>query len=96
MVTPEFMEALEESDDELLLLEPRSSYDACIVGVGERFNARFIVYDRECVLEVIRGDVEDGDDSDDDPALVAEEYFSFNVVGAWMGDSTPAFLSKDL
>jgi hypothetical protein len=25
----------------------------------------------------------------------AEEYFEFNQMGAWVGDSTPCFLIKD-
>jgi len=24
----------------------------------------------------------------------AEEYFSFNQIGAWVGDATPCFLTK--
>lgn len=75
-------------------MEPRSQYDPCILGVAQRFNSHFIVYDRECVMEVIRADVESDDDSDDDPSLIAEEHFSFNVVGGWVGEGTPAFLSN--
>lgn len=96
-VSPDFMAALEDSDDELLLMEPRSSYDACIVGVAQRFNSRFIVYDRECVMEVLRADMEPDPsadpDPDSDPDTEAEEYFSFNVIGAWVGEGTPAYLS---
>lgn len=99
-VSAEFMKALEESDDELM--EPRSSYDACIVGVAQRFNARFLVYDRECVMEVLRADMEPDPsvpieaDEDYDPDVEAEEYFSFNVVGAWVGDSPPAYLETEI
>jgi hypothetical protein len=83
-LTPELLEAIE--DEELLLMEPRSDYDACVLGIGERFNARFVVYDRECVMRVLQAEM-----SEDD----AEEWFSFNILGAWVGDGTPGFLGLD-
>jgi hypothetical protein len=28
----------------------------------------------------------------DDPETLAEEFYSFNTLGAWVGDGTPAFM----
>ena len=77
------LEAIEEDDGELLLMEPREQFDKCVVGIGQRFTSRFVVYDRACVLRVLGEDMSAED---------AEEYFDFNVIGAWVGEATPAFL----
>lgn len=72
-------------DEEALLLEPEM-FDVAIVGVLERFGQPAIVcYDREKVIEVLMADM---------PREDAEEYYSFNTLGAWMGEGTPAFLRK--
>lgn len=94
--SPELILALEagEPDERILFMEPRERYDQCIVGVADRFHSRFLVYDKECVLRVI---VEDGAPYDDDvdPETDALEHFEFNIVGGWVGDGTPAFLTTD-
>jgi hypothetical protein len=64
-------------------------YDDCIVGVVERFGQEPIVcYDKEKVLQRLESD---GCDRDE-----AVEFFYFNQIGAWMGDSTPCFLSANV
>ncbi len=63
-------------------------YDDCIVGVVERFGQSPIVcYDRE---KVIAANMKDGMDYEE-----AVEFFEFNQIGAWLGDSTPCFLSEN-
>jgi hypothetical protein len=81
-----------EAFDGLLLLEPRSEYDRCIVGVAERFHDRFVLYDRSCVLDVIAAGIPD---SEEDKFEQAIEHFEFNVIGGWVGEHTPAFLETD-
>lgn len=62
-------------------------FDAAIVGIIERFGQPAIVcYDYAKVLTVLR---RQGMTKDD-----AVEYFDFNVLGAWMGDTTPCFLYR--
>ena len=64
-------------------------YDDCIVGVVERAGQEPILcYDKEKVLCKLESQDMDRDE--------AEEFFYYNQIGAWMGDSTPCFLSKEL
>lgn len=93
-VTPEEVLArIDEDDDEIVVLEPRSELDKCLVGVVERFNSRFVVYSKECVLQHFRDTFTP--DPDDDLELMVREHYGFNVLGAWIGDGTPAFLLDD-
>ena len=74
------------ADSEALLLEPRSEYDPCLVGIGYRFkDGPLAVYDIERVLTVL------GQDGMTDEEAV--EFYEFNVLGAWMGDGTPIFIT---
>ena len=72
-------------DGETLFLEPRDKYDTCIIGVGFRFSdGPLAVYAIPRVLKVLqrtRGLTEEE----------AEEFFEFNIVGAWAGEGTPIF-----
>jgi hypothetical protein len=88
-MTPELEAALIEA--EALLLEPREQFDPCIIGLGQRGHATFAIYDREKVIEALTEDV-DPDDMDDAEES-AVEHFDFNILGSWMGDGTPAFLT---
>lgn len=97
-VPEKFFEALFETldpEDRVLFMEPRSRFDQCVMGLAERFNARFIVYDRECVLKVMEEDCSCEPHPDEDPADIAMEYYRFNTLGAWVGEGTPAFLMKN-
>ena len=83
----EIVETLEEySDESPLLMEPRSDYDPCLVGIGYRFkDGPLAVYDINKVLKVLQtrdGMSEEG----------SEEFFQFNIVGGWLGDGTPMFI----
>jgi hypothetical protein len=63
-------------------------FDDCIVGIVERCTMPPIVcYDREKVIAALMRDGMTWEE--------AEEYFEFNQMGAWVGDSTPCFLIKD-
>lgn len=88
MTRAEIDQWAEEHDVELLFLEP-ADYDAAIVGLGERFTSYFLIYDLPTVLAIMTR-LFDGDEE------AAEEWFSFNTLGAWMGDATPCFLSREL
>lgn len=70
---------------ELILAD---GFDDCIVGVGEQFNKAFVVYDR---AKVIASLMRDGLEWDD-----AEEYYSVNIVGSYVGEATPCFLVTSL
>lgn len=90
-------EGIDDDDryEGLLLMEPRSEYDRCIVGIVERFKDRFVLYDRDCVLDAVRAGM-GGDDRDDEQSdLDALEHFEFNILGGWHGEATPGFLEGE-
>jgi len=77
---------LEDVDLEFTKMD---GFDDCIVGIVERFGSEPILcYDRQAVLEK---SMEDGMTREE-----AEEYFSFNQIGAWVGETTPCFLSTEI
>jgi hypothetical protein len=59
-------------------------FDDCIVGIVERFNDTFVLYDRRKVVAKLMADGMDHEE--------AEEWYSFNQLGAWVGEHTPGFL----
>jgi hypothetical protein len=70
----------------LFLQEPY--YDPCILGVAERFGGEYYVaYSKQ---RVIRALCAQGMDYDE-----ACEWFSYNTIGAWVGDHTPIFIDED-
>ena len=73
----------DEITEDMLIMD---GYDDCIVGVVERFGQPPIVcYDRD---KVIKAHMKDGMDYEE-----AEEFFEFNQIGAWLGESTPCFIT---
>lgn len=64
-------------------------FDDCIVGVARQFTNSFVVYDRKKVIQTLIA--RDGMTGEE-----AEEFFEFNIIGAWVGDATPAFLETEL
>jgi hypothetical protein len=59
-------------------------FDPALVGVGWRFkDGPLAVYDKSKVIGIL--DTEMGEDW-------GEEFFDFNVLGSWIGDSTPVFI----
>ena len=90
----------DERFDDLLLLEPRSEFDQCILGVAERFNDRFVLYSRKCVIDQLVMDEEpsvaaEPDEDQQDPREAAYEHYSFNILGSFVGETTPGFLVDD-
>ena len=71
----------DESGLELLVAD---GHDNAIIGVVRRFNQTFVLYDQ---MKVIQNLMADGMSYEE-----ALEFFEFNIVGAWMGDATPAYL----
>lgn len=71
-------------DEDLLFAD---GYDEAIVGYAQRCGQPpIIVYDTEKALQCL---VEQGMTYEE-----AEEWFSFNTAGAWVGDRTPMFLVR--
>lgn len=72
----------EDGDEPLLLAD---GLDEAFVGVGQRFNSLFAIYDLQKVMDIYAGEGMDRGE--------AEEWFSFNVAGAWVGEATPCFVT---
>jgi hypothetical protein len=75
---------VENWGDDLLIMD---GYDDCIVGVCERFGSEpHVIYDLKKILNKL---IESGMSPEE-----AEEYYQFNMVGSYVGEHTPAFLSR--
>lgn len=73
---------LSEYYGELLVAD---GFDEAIIGLGERCGSPPIVcYDRSLCIKKL---MDDGASYDE-----AEEHFEFNVLGSWVGESTPIFI----
>ena len=63
-------------------------FDEAIIGVGRRCGQpTIVVYDADKCRRILQKRMK-GDPID------ADEYFEFNVVGAWMGENTPIFVAR--
>lgn len=78
--------AIDELDGTFLFLEP-AAMDAAIVGLVSGCGKEPVVcYDRDKVIQVLM-------EQDGMAREEAEEFFSFNIEGAHLGDGTPMFIS---
>ena len=83
----EYFSQWEEFDDTIFYDE----FDAAFVGFGWQFSVGpVVVYDQERVMEIL---VANGDGESEDPEMDALEHFNFNVIGAYVGERTPIFLT---
>lgn len=69
------------SDDELIALA--DGFEEAFIGIARQFNQAFAVYDRAKCISILMKDM---------TLEEADEYFSYNVEGAWVGENTPAFI----
>jgi len=81
MIASEIRQYLADLDPDLLLAD---GFDDALLGYVQRFNQTVALYDRTKCIEIL---MKRDEMSDED----AEEFFEFNVVGAFVGDYTPAF-----
>lgn len=78
-------ERLADYDGEILLAD---GFDDAFIGIGERCGQPAIaIYDRDRCIDTLV--IRDGMSYED-----AEEFFEFNVSGAWVGPETPVFVSR--
>tara|TARA_R100000353_G_scaffold7127_2_gene9058 strand:+ start:725 stop:964 length:240 start_codon:yes stop_codon:yes gene_type:complete len=65
-----------------------NGFDSAVIGVGERNNTdSMIVYDYNKMVNVLM--TRDGMTYEE-----AGEYIDFNIVGSWIGDTTPIIVNK--
>jgi len=75
----------EVGDEEILLAD---GFDEALIGTARRISGTLVaVYDRAKCIEILSREMSPED---------AEEYFSFNTEGAWVGEQTPIFLETEL
>lgn len=60
-------------------------YDTAILGVAEYAGETLVVYDTQAIIDLLQR--RDGMSEDE-----AEEFFEYNIAGAWMGKGMPVFL----
>jgi len=74
-----------EIDPEMLFLEP-AEFDSAIIGVADRIGMETVVaYDKDAIMLILMRDMTEED---------ALEYFDYNIVGAYVGDKTPVFITR--
>lgn len=74
---------LKRPDDGVLMF--MDGFDDCIAGLVHRFGAEAVVcYDRDKVIAKIVGQ-----GSTEEEAM---EWYDYNMIGSWVGESTPCFL----
>ena len=69
-----------DNEESILLAD---GFDDAFLGIGRQFGKPFAVYDKQKCLEILQQDMSEEE---------ANEYFSFNVEGAYVGEKTPIFL----
>ena len=68
-------------------------FDAAFVGFACQFNVGPIaVYDQRKVIEIL---VASGDEDSESPYEDALDHFGFNVIGSYVGERTPIFLTYE-
>lgn len=72
-----------EDDGDLLVAD---GFADAFIGVAYRMGRQIAVYDRARCIEVL---IADGMAPDE-----AEDYFSFNTEGAWVGEGTPIYVER--
>jgi hypothetical protein len=80
-------EEIAEINPEALLCD---GFDEAIIGIAERINLGPIVaYSVDKIINIM---VErDGMTYEE-----AMEYYDYNIIGSWMGDNTPIFITTNL
>ena len=63
-------------------------FDDCIIGVSHRYGESLLLaYDKEKVIKKLMK----RDNMTIEDAL---EFYTFNIIGAWVGKQTPIFIEK--
>ena len=80
-------EELAEIWDQDLLFMSEPEYDDAIIGVMERAGGSpVIAYDTQKILDILERSM---------PMEDAQEFFEYNILGAYMGDRTPVYITQN-
>ena len=102
MTKSELQDFVSEYNEEALLAD---GFEEAFLGICHRFGQSPLAsYDRDKCIEILmeqfiqaRADIpEDNDESYDETQIYEEaiEYFEYNVIGAWVGEHTPVFVTR--
>jgi hypothetical protein len=84
MTTNPILELIQEHNPEALKAD---GFDDAIIGIASRCGQNdLIAYDVSKILMVLQE--RDGMTEDE-----AQEFFEFNIIGAYMGENTPIFIT---
>jgi hypothetical protein len=84
-------EWITEHNEEALTAD---GFDEAVVGICRGFGSSPVVaYDRDKCIAIIIASSSNDDLTDEEAYNEAEEYFEFNIAGAYVGDNTPVFLT---
>jgi hypothetical protein len=87
-------------DESILLFggQDGDPYDNGFIGVGYQHHLGLVaVYDRDRCVDALAEEfaaARASDDEDTDPYSDADEWFSFNTEGSWVGTQTPIVVSR--
>jgi len=84
-LSSDFVEEMSCTFPDMVRLEPHDRFDKAIIGVVERINLHVLCYDVAHILLILQEDM-----SEDE----AQEYFEYNIMGSWMGDHTPVYMTN--
>ena len=77
----EINEYAEEVEEEIIIYD---EFEDAIIGLADSFGMdTSVAYDYDKVIKILMEDMSYEE---------AVEYFDFNVIGGWVGDSTPVFI----
>ena len=77
----EINEYAEEVEEEIIIYD---EFEDAIIGLADRFGMdTSVAYDYDKVIKNLMEDMSYEE---------AVEHFDFNVIGGWVGDSTPVFI----
>jgi hypothetical protein len=80
-------EELADLWDQDLLFMSEPEYDDAIIGVMERAGGSpVIAYDTQKILDILERSM---------PMEEAQEFFEYNILGAYMGDRTPVYITQN-
>ena len=74
--------------------------DEAIIGVCDRIKLSVTAYDREKCIEILANDfeindedLEEGETIENAKYQMAIEHFEYNIIGGWIGENTPVFIT---
>ena len=68
----------------LFMSEP--VYDEAVIGVVERAGGQSVIaYDTQIILSILERDMSPEE---------AQEFFEYNILGAYLGEMTPVFITR--